>query len=137
MSGFNKYFKNDAKNMSFVTEDKDIYSKYFDIWNKIKKLLGVKFSTQPIRNEKYITTKVKVFNGVNNTTFTNDEIPKEKNHYVCIAAINTDSVMKIEKKVYPQVYLEQCKYKLKKRKPVDFIDTEIELNSESDYESDS
>ena len=137
MSGFNKYFKNDAKNMSFVTEDKDIYSKYFDIWNKIKKLLGVKFSTQPIRNEKYITTKVKVFNGVNETTFTNDEIPKEKNHYVCIAAINTDSVMKIEKKVYPQVYLEQCKYKLKKRKPVDFIDTEIELNSESDYESDS
>ena len=137
MSGFNKYFKNDAKNMSFVTEDKDMYSKYFDIWNKIKKLLGVKFSTQPIRNEKYITTKVKVFNGVNKTTFTNDEIPKEKNHYVCIAVINTDSVMKIEKKVYPQVYLEQCKYKLKKRKPVDFIDTEIELNSESDYESDS
>ena len=58
-----------------------------------------------------------------------------KNHYVCIAAINIDSVMKIEKKVYPQVYLEQCKYKLKKKKPVYFINTEVELSSESYYES--
>ena len=114
-SGFIKYFKNDAKNMSFMTEDNDIYSKYSEIWNKIKKLLGLKFSNHPIRNEKYITTKVKVFNGVNKTTFTNDEIPKEKNNYVCIAAINIDSVQKIEKKVYPQVYLEQSKYKLKRR----------------------
>ena len=44
--------------------------------------------------------------------------------------------MKIEKKVYPQVYLEQCKYKLKKIKSVDFISNEVELSSESDYESD-
>ena len=43
--------------------------------------------------------------------------------------------MKIEKKVYPQVYLEQCKYKLKKKKPVNFIDNEVELSSESDCES--
>ena len=44
--------------------------------------------------------------------------------------------MKIDKKVYPQVYLEQCKYKLKKKKSIDFIDNEVELSSESDYESD-
>ena len=80
--------------------------------------MGVKFNTLPLCNEKYITNKVKIFNGVNRTTFTDDKIPKEKNHYVCIAAINIDSVMKIEKKLYPQVYLEQCKYKLNERKPV-------------------
>ena len=66
MNGFIKYFKNNAKNMSFVTEDENIYLKYSEIWNKIKNLLGVKFNTNPIRNEKYITTKVKVFNGVDN-----------------------------------------------------------------------
>ena len=135
MSGFIKYFDNGNKNMSFMTEDKDIYLKYSEIRNKIKRLLGVKFSTNPIRDEKYLTTKVKVFNGVNRTTFTNDEMPKEKNHYVHIAAINIDSVMKIDKKVYPQVYLEQYKYKLKKKKPLDFIDNEVELSSDSDYES--
>ena len=45
--------------------------------------------------------------------------------------------MKTEKKLYPQVYLEQCIYKLKRRKPVDFINTEVELSSETDYKSDS
>ena len=40
----------------------------------------------------------------------------EKNHYICIPAIDIDSVLKIDKKAYPQAYLEECKYKLKKRK---------------------
>ena len=95
----------------------------------------MKFSTNPIRDKKYITTKVKIFNDVNRTTFTDDKIPGERSHYVCIAAIDIDSVLKIDKKVFPQVFLEQCKYKLKKRKPVDFIDAEIELSNESDSES--
>ena len=37
--------------------------------------------------------------------------------------------MRVEKKVYPQVYLEQCKYKSKKRKTVNFIDEEVETDS--------
>ena len=37
--------------------------------------------------------------------------------------------MKINKKNSPQVYLEQSKYKIKKRKLVDFIDAELDLNS--------
>ena len=49
----------------------------------------------------------------------------EKNHYICIPAIDIDSVLRIHKKVLPQAYLEQCKYKLKKRKPINFIDREI------------
>ena len=47
-----------------------------------------------------------------------------------ITAICIGSVMKVEKKSYPQVYLEQCKYKIKRRKPVDFIDAEIDLSSD-------
>ena len=49
----------------------------------------------------------------------------EKNHYICILAIDIDSVLKIDKKAYPQAYLEECKDKLKKRKLVSFIDSEI------------
>ena len=44
--------------------------------------------------------------------------------------------MRMEKKNYPQVYLEECKYKLKKAKMVKFINTELESESESDLESD-
>ena len=72
--------------MSLKIEDKDIYLKYTEILKKIKKLLNVKFGSLPIHNEEYIKTKVKIFNGVNKTTFTDDKILKEKNHYVCIAA---------------------------------------------------
>ena len=45
----------------------------------------------------------------------------KKNHYICIPAIDIDSVLKIDKRLYPQVYLEQCKYKLKKKKIVNYI----------------
>ena len=92
----------------------------------------MEFTTSPIRYEKYILAKLKIFNGVNRTTFTDDEVPKEKSHYTCIAAIDIDSVLKIDKKVYPQVYLEQRKCKLKKRRPANFSDINIETDSDSD-----
>ena len=58
-------------------------------------------------------------------------------HYTCIACITIDSVMRTEKKKYPQVYLEGCKYKSKKIKMTKFIDTELESESESELESDT
>ena len=115
--------------MSFKIEDGSVHLRYTEIWNKIKRLLGKRFHSHPIYDDKYIKTKVKTFSGVTSTFFSKDELPKERNHYICIAAICIDSVSKVEKKNYPQVYLEQCKHKLKKRKPVDFTDTEIDLSS--------
>ena len=106
----------------FKIEDDDIFLKYNEIRNKIKKTLNIKFHSQPICHEKYIKTEVKTFNGVINTFFSDNEIPRERNHYTCIAAMCVDSVMKIDQKNYPQVYLEQCKYKIKKKKEVNFID---------------
>ena len=74
---------------------------------------------------------MKIFNGTNRTTF--NIIPIERNNYICIAAIDIDSVLKIDnKRAYPQAYLEHCKYKLKKRKIVNFIDDEI-IDEEDNY----
>ena len=61
-------------------------------------------------------------------------MPEKKNHYICIPAIDIDSVLKIDKRAYPQAYLEQCKYKLKKRKPLNFIDFEIIDNDNDDID---
>ena len=105
--------------MSFKIEDECAYLKYTEIWNKIKNILNVKFCSQPIYDDKYIKTKVKTFNNMINTLLSGDEIPKERIHYVCIAAICIDSVLRVDKKNYPQVYLEQCKYKTRKRKLVE------------------
>ena len=55
-------------------------------------------------------------------------------HCTCIACITIDSVMKMRKMNYPQVYLEECKYKIWKIKISKFLITELE--SESELESD-
>ena len=59
--------------------------------------------------------------------FRGDAVPKKGVHYTCIACISIDSIMKIERKNYPQVYLEECKYKIKKKNLVIFIDAELDL----------
>ena len=71
------------------------------------------------------------------TTFTNNVVPEENTHYTCISA--PDSVLKIDKKAFPQAYLEQCKYKLKKRKHSRYINhlEIIDYDSENDNDSDS
>ena len=38
----------------------------------------------------------------------------------------------MEKRNYPQVYLEECKYKVKKTKMTKFINTELRSDSESE-----
>ena len=38
MSGYIKYFDNDNKNMSFVTEDEKVHNKYNEICEVIRKL---------------------------------------------------------------------------------------------------
>ena len=131
MNGYVKYFDDGGKNMSFVTDDEKVYEKYNEIWNVVKGLFKLKFAASPIRNDKYILAKLKIFKKKNLTTFNNNIVPTEKNYYICIPPIDIDSVLKIDKKAYPQAYLEKCKYKLKKRKIVSFIDSEI-IDDDSD-----
>ena len=50
-------------------------------------------------------------------------------HCACIACITVDSVLKIDKKSYPQLYLEECKYKAKKIQMSRFISDELESDS--------
>ena len=116
MSGYVKYFKNGGKNMSFKIEDESVYIKYNQIWNKIKELLGVKLYSEPIYDDNYIKTKVKTFSDIIKTLFIGDEILGERVEYAYIACISIDSVLKVNKKNYPEVYLEQCKYIIKKEK---------------------
>ena len=137
MNGYIKYFDNGGKNMTFVTENEKVYDKYNEIWEVIRKFLKVKFAVNPVRDDKYLVAKLKIFNKINRTTFNNkNNIPIERNHYICIPAIDIDSVLKNDnKRAYPQAYLEQCKYKLKKRKIVNYIDDEI-IDDEYDHDDD-
>ena len=87
-----------------------------------------------IYDEKYLKTKVREYGGVIKTNFLGNGVPKENIHYTCIACITIDSVMKMEKKNFPQVYLEGWKYKIKKIQMSRFINTELDSDTESDAE---
>ena len=89
----------------------------------------------PVYDKTYIKVKVREFDGVIKTNFLGNEVPKENIHYTCIACITIDSAMRMDKKNYPQVYLEECKYKVKKIKMPRFINAELESDSESDSEA--
>ena len=97
----------------------------------IKNKLGIKFHSEPVYEYKYLKAKVREFDGVIKTNFLGNDMPKENMHYTCIASITIDSVLRIDKKNHPQVYLEVCKYRVKKIQMSRFINTELKSDSES------
>ena len=68
------------------------------------------------------------------TNLLGNDMPKKNKHYACIACITIDSVMNIDKKNHPQVYLEECKYRIKKTQMSKFINTELKSDSDSDLD---
>ena len=48
----------------------------------------------------------------------NGKAPKEEIKRVCLSAIVIYSVFKSDKNYFPQVFLEECKYKIKERKKI-------------------
>ena len=100
-------------------------------WEVIKDKLGIISYSEPFYEYKYLKAKVREFDGIIRTNFLGNGIPKENMHYTCIACITIDSVMNIDKKNHPQVYLEECKYRIKKTQMSKFINTELKSDSES------
>ena len=58
-------------------------------------------------------------------------------YYTCIACITIDSIMRMDKKYFPQVYLEECKYKIKKIEMPRFLNTELDSDSDSEAEAEA
>ena len=135
MNGYIKYFDNGGKNMSFSIKNYEVWEKHDDIWDVIQNKLDIEFHSQPIYENKYIKAKVREFNGNIKTNFLDNDIPKENTYYTCTTCITIDSVLKIDKKNYPQVYLEECKYKVKQVRR--FITIELDPDLQSDLEEDT
>ena len=124
--------------MSFVIkDDDDVLDKYNEIWEKIEETLIIKFHSMPVYGEKYIKAKVREFDGVIKINFLGNEVPKENAHWTCMACISIDSVMKMEKMNYRQVYLEECKYRMRKTKMPKLMNNELKSESESELQSDT
>ena len=75
---------------------------------------------------KYIKTKIKIYADSIITNFHNKKMPKEKAPCKCLSIIMIDSVIKANKKYYPQTLLEECKYIQEKIKTDNYIDEDLE-----------
>ena len=129
------------KTMSFKVTDNKLLKKYNKIWEKVSNLLSIKFDSGPVYgdNDKYIKTKLKQCKDKINTNFQGKKIPKENASCKCLSLIMLDSVIKGNKKYYPQTLLEECKYEIKKKKMEKLINDDLDPSSSnvSDSESDN
>ena len=119
--------------MSFIVKDKKLLKKYSKIWETIVGLIKITFESKPVYGEdvKYIKVKIKTYTGNIITNFHNKKMPKEKAPCKCLSIIMIDSVIKANKKYYPQTLLEECKFTQEKIKIENYINEDLE-DSESD-----
>ena len=145
--GYLKEF-DDSMTMSLSVDDSKLFKKYCKIWKTIKGLSGIEFDSEPAYGDIdfYIKTKIKRYDNKVNTNFHENEIPKRDFSYKCLSLIMLDSFVKVGKKYYPQVFLEECKYVKRKNKMFNYINDHLEMTSsdeddvsftESDNESDN
>ena len=122
--------------MSFRGNNKQLLKNYSQIWEKVEKLLKIDFESKPVYSDddKYIKTKIKIYADNMITNFHNKKMTKQKAPCKCLSVIMIDSVIKANKKYYPQTLLEECKYVQKKIKIENLIDGNLEKH-ESDNDS--
>ena len=127
-----KFDENTA--MFFRVKDKQLLKNYNRIWEKVEKLMKIDFESKPVYgdDDKYIKTKIKIYANSIITNFHNKEMPKEKAPCKCLSTIMLDSVIKANKKYYPQTLLEECKYVQEKIKTENYIDEDLEKSDSND-----
>ena len=93
--------------------------------------MRIDFESKPVYgdDDKYIKTKIKTYAGSMITNFHNKKMPKEKVPCKSLSIIMLDSVIKANKKYYPQTFLEECKYMQEKIKTENYIDEELDSDS--------
>ena len=139
MIGYVKHFDSN-KTMSSKVSDNKLLKNYNKIWERVANLLNIEFGSEPVYGDvdKYIKTKMKMYGDIVNTNFQGKKVPKENASYKCISLIMLDSVIRVNKKYYPQTLFEECKYVIRKNKMENLINNDLSLSSsdESDNESD-
>ena len=125
--------------MSFKISNKQLLNKCNQIWKRVEKLLKIEFDSKSVygNDDKYIKTKIKIYNSSMFTNFQGKKMPKEKVPCKCLSIIMLDSVIKAKKNYYPQTILEECKYEQEKIKMQNFIDDDLEKSESDESDSDS
>ena len=91
-------------------------------------------------SDKYIKRKINKYGDKVNTHFHGKKVPKENTSYKYLLLIMQDSVVKVNKKYYPQTLLEECVYEIKNNKMGSLINDDVEpslFDNETESDSDN
>ena len=110
------------KCMFFVEKNGELLEKYDEILHNVGNTIKKKFDNEPFYNEKYLRNKVKSYEGKISTNFHKSKITKQDSQCIYLSVILIGSIF-IRGKNYPQVFLEECKFKLKKKKCLNILPT--------------
>ena len=99
-----------------------------------EKLLRIDFESKPLYGDdnKYIKAKINMYANNMITNVNNQKMPNENAPCKLLSIIMIDSVIKANKKYYPQTVLEECKYVQEKIKLENYIDEDLEKSEYSD-----
>ena len=139
MTGYARKFDENAT-LSFIVKNKQLLKSYTKIWETIEGLMKINFESKPVYGDdvKHIKTKIKIYAGSIITNFHNKKMPKEKAPCKCLSIIMIDSVIRANKKYYPQTLLEECKYTQEKIKIKNYINDDLEdSDSDSDFNNET
>ena len=99
--------------------------------------MKIEFDSRPVYGDdnKYIKAKIIKYSRIMFTNFEGKKILKEKAPCMCLSIIMLDSVIKANKKYYPQTLLEEYKYEQQKIKMENLTDDGLEKSlSDSDFD---
>ena len=104
-----------------------------------EKLMRINFKREPVYgdDDNYIKAKIIIYADSMVTNFHNKKMPKETAPCKCLSIIMLDSVIRANKKYYPQTFLEECKYVQEKIKIQNHIDDDLKSDSDSNEETES
>ena len=68
--------------------------KYYKVWHRNSSSVSKEFDSEPVCNEKYLTTKIKSYRDKINKNFNDDWMPTEGFHCICLSVILIESVFK-------------------------------------------
>ena len=96
MIGYVKQFVSN-KTMSFMVSDNKLLKNYNKIWEKINNLMNIEFDSEPVygNGDKYIKTKIKIYEDRVDTNVQGKKVPKENISYKCLSLIMLDSVISV------------------------------------------
>ena len=92
MNAHAKYFDKNSKYINHLVKEEKILKKYLKIQNKTKSLITKELNSEPVCNDKYIKTKIKIYIDKVYTNFQHNKTQKDNKYRACLSVILLDSI---------------------------------------------